>query len=250
MIGVPGNENSRRDQELDPVPTVADEWRQTAADADIDARLRVHAVCQIHVVALVVGDHLEGELIVVPQKQRPLTGVRNRRCLLHHIDDRPSILQVQGHEDTRHDRKVISHVTFVAVAEVVSHVGRQLVGLAEQHPARAPRIDVRPDHLDDGVGLGKIFARRALTLDQVRHRVDPEAIDPEIEPEIQDRQHLADDRRVVVVEIRLMLEKAVPVVGVRDGIPRPVRAFGIDEDDPHLLIALVRIAPHIIVALR
>ena len=186
---------------------------------------------------------------MVPQKERPLTVVGNGRCLLHHVDDRPSILQVQGHEDTRHHREVIGHVTFVAVTEVGPHVGRQLVGLAEQHPARASRIDMRPDQFDDGVRLGKVFAGRAIALDQVRHRVDPEAIDAQIEPEIQDRQHLADDRRVVVVEIRLMLEKPVPVVGVRDRIPRPVRTLGIDEDDPHLLIALVRIAPHVVVAL-
>ena len=250
MIGVPGNEKSRPTRSSIRRPAVADERRQAPANADVEPRLRVHAVRQIHVVALVVGHHLERELVVVPQKERPLAAVGNGRRLLHDVGDRLSILQVQRHEDARHDREVIGHVAFVAVTEVGPHVGRQLVGLGQQHPAGMPRIDVRADRLDDGVRLGQVLAARAIALDQVRHGVEAEAIDAQIEPEVQHRQHLADDRRVVVVEIRLMMKKPVPVVRLRDRIPRPVRALGIDEDDPRLLVALVGIAPHVVVALR
>ena len=108
----------------------------------LSRRLRVHAVREVHVVALVVGDHLERELVVIPQKERPLAGVGNRWRLLHDFDDRLPILQVQRHEDARHDREVIRHVTFVAVAEVGADVGRQLIGLGQQHPPRRLRVDV------------------------------------------------------------------------------------------------------------
>ena len=126
------------DQQLDAGPAVADERRQAPANADVEPRLRVHAVRQIHVVALVVGDHLERQLVVVPQKERPLAAVRNGGRLLHHVDDRLSILEVQRHEDARHDREVVRHVAFVAVTEVSPHVGRQLIGLGQQHAGREP----------------------------------------------------------------------------------------------------------------
>ena len=78
MIGVPGKEKSRPTQKLDPPPIVSDERRQTPADAEIEPRLRIQAVRQIHVIPLVVGHHLEGELVMVAQKQRPLAAVRDR----------------------------------------------------------------------------------------------------------------------------------------------------------------------------
>src|SRR5690606_26428688 len=59
-----------------------------------------------------------------------------------------------------------------------------------------------------------------------------------------------DDRRIVVIEIRLVREEAMPVVLLRDRIPRPVRRLGIRENDPRLGELLVRIAPDVEVPLR
>ena len=50
---------------------------------------RVRAV---HVVALVVGDHLERQLVVVAQEQRPLAVGGDGRRLLDDVDDRVPIL--------------------------------------------------------------------------------------------------------------------------------------------------------------
>ena len=47
-----------------------------------------------------------------------------------------------------------------------------------------------------------------------------------------------------------MAEEPVPVVGLRDRIPRPVRQLGIDEDDADAAIAIVGVAPHVPVAAR
>ena len=41
----------------------------------------------------------------------------------------------------------------------------------------------------------------------------------------------------------------MPVVGLRDRIPRPVRVLGIDEDDPRVRVPLVGVAPDVVVAL-
>ena len=41
----------------------------------------------------------------------------------------------------------------------------------------------------------------------------------------------------------------MPVVGLRDRIPRPVRALGVDENDARIAIPLIGIAPDIEVAL-
>ena len=108
---------------------------------------------------------------------------------------------------------------------------------------------MRPDCPDDGMRLGEVVAARAIALDQVRHRVETKAVDAQIQPEVEHGQHFANHRRVVVVQVRLMVKEPVPVIRLRDRIPRPVRRLRVDEDDPRPLIALVGIAPHVVVAL-
>ena len=74
---MPGNEKQQAVQQLDSAAVVVDERRQTAANAEIDAHARIRAVGQIHVVALVVGHHLERQFVVIAQEQAPLAGLRN-----------------------------------------------------------------------------------------------------------------------------------------------------------------------------
>ena len=68
------------------------------------------------------------------------------------------------------------------------------------------------DLLQDVVRLRQVFAVRALALDQVRHGIEPQAIDAHVEPELHDLEHRVHDRRVVVVQIGLVREEAMPVV--------------------------------------
>ena len=89
---------------------------------------------------------------------------------------------------------MIRHVAFVAVAEVGADVGRQLVGLGEQHPVRPALIDVAPDRLEHGVRLGQVLAARALALDQVRHGIETEAVDAQLEPEVDHLENLLRGR--------------------------------------------------------
>ncbi len=58
------------------------------------------------------------------------------------------------------------------------------------------------------------------------------------------------DQRVVEVQIRLVREEAVPVVGLRGLIPGPVGFFGVRKDDARVLVALIGVGPDIHVALR
>ena len=94
----------------------------------------------------------------------------------------------------------------------------------------------------------QVLAVRPLLLVEVRHRVEPEAVEPEIEPEAQHLEHLVLHRRVLVVQVRLVAEEAVPVVLAAHGVVRPVRDLGVDEDDPRVAVGLVRVRPDVAVA--
>ena len=72
MTGVPGQREQQRVEQLDLAPVVAEQRREPAADAEVDAHLRVRGVGTQHEVALLVGDHLERQLVVVAQERRPL----------------------------------------------------------------------------------------------------------------------------------------------------------------------------------
>ena len=45
------------------------------------------------------------------------------------------------------------------------------------------------------MGLVEVLADRAFALDQVRHGVEPQAVDPAIEPELHHLDHRVEDRR-------------------------------------------------------
>ncbi len=85
-------------------------------------------------------------------------------------------------------------------------------------------------------------------FDQVRHGVEPQAVDPEIEPEPHDAEHGLDHLGIVEVEIGLVRIEAMPVVGLGDRIPGPVGTLGVDEDDARALVFLIGVRPDIEVA--
>ena len=97
--------------------------------------------------------------------------------------------------------------------------------------------------------LAEILAVGSLALDEIRHRVEAEPVDPEIEPEIENVLDLAHHQRVVEIEVGLAGIEAVPVIRLGDRVPGPVRHLGIDEDDAGFLVFVAGVAPHVIVAL-
>ena len=144
--------------QLDLVAPAVEQRGEPAADADVDLHPRVLGVLRVHVVALLVGDHLERQLVVVAEEQAPLAVVGDRRRLVEDLVHRRRVLAPQRHEHARHDREVERHVALVAVAEVLDDVGRPLVGLGEQHAVGVVRVDLRPHALEVVVRLGQVLA--------------------------------------------------------------------------------------------
>ncbi len=98
--------------------------------------------------------------------------------------------------------------------------------------------------------LGEVLAVRPVPLEEVRHRVEPEPVDAEVEPEAQHLEHRLLHLRVVEVEVGLVVEEAVPEVLAAQRVERPVGGLAVDEDDARLGVALVRLRPDVPLALR
>ena len=231
------------------MPVVVQQGREPPADAEVEPHLGVGAVGEVHVVPLVRRHHFQRELIVVSEKERPLTVVGNRRRLRHDIDDGDPILEPEPHENPRHQREVKRHVAFVAVAEIGADIGRPLVGFGQNHPVGVLGVHLAPDRLDQRVGLRQVLAIRPVALDEVGDRVESKAVHAHVQPEMHDLHDFLDDARIIVVQVRLVREESMPVVGLRDRVPRPVRFLGVGEDDPGVAVLLVGVAPHVELAL-
>ena len=94
----------------------------------------------------------------------------------------------------------------------VDDVLRPLVRLGEQHAVGVARVDLGADALQVLVRLGEVLAVRPLALEEIGHGVEPEAVDAEVEPEAQHVEHRLLHFGVVVVQVGLVVEEAVPVV--------------------------------------
>ncbi len=247
-----GRAGQREEQDvhqLHAAATVVHQRCQTPPDPDVQAHHRIRGVRLIHVVALFVGDHFERQLVMIPKEQRPLAVRRNLRRLPQDVGEGMAILLANGHEDPGHQRKVERHVAFVAVAKVRTNVGRPLIRLAEQHGMRKALIDRAPDLFQDLVCLGQVLVARALPHAQVGHRIETQRIDARLEPEGHDLDDGVHDLRVVVIEIGLVREEAMPVVLARDRVIGPVRRFCVGKDDPRLGKRFVSVAPDVEVPL-
>ena len=255
LVAVVDDRRARhREQEerhqLDALAVVLEQRREPAADADVDAHPRVGREHLVHVVALAVGDHLERQLVVVAQEDRPLAVGRDVGRLAHDLDHRVAVLLRDGEEEARHQREVERHVALVAVAEVLAHVLGPLVGLGEQDAAGVTGVERGADALDHRVGRREVLVVRALALAEVGDRVEAEPVDAHVEPELHGADHRPQHLRVVEVEVGLVAEEAVPVVRLRDRVPRPVRRLGVGEDDARAGVAVRVVAPDVVVALR
>ena len=246
-----GRSGQRHQQEVhqfDLVAVVVHQRRQAAADADIDAHARIDGVHAVHVVALAAGDHLQRQFVVVAQEDRPLAGIRDVRRLPHDLDDGMPVLLRHRHEDARHDGEVVGHVAFVAVAEVLAHVLRPLVGLGQQHAVLVVRVDDGAHLLDDVVGLRQVLVGGALAHAKIGNGVEAQPVHADVQPEAHDADHRLHHFGVVVVEVGLVGEEAVPVVGLRHLVPGPVRLLRVGEDDARLGEPVVAVAPDVEVA--
>jgi len=84
-----------------------------------------------------------------------------------------------------------------------------------------------------------------LSLEEIWRGVQAHSVDAHVEPEVARLEHRFLDARVVVVEVGLMREEAVPVVRAGHVVPRPVGDLEVLEDDAGVLVFLVGLAPHV-----
>ena len=142
---------------------------------------------------------------------------------------------------------MIRHVAFVApaLAEIRHRILRPLIRFRQQHPVLILLVHMRAQPLQEGVRLRQVLAVGALLLVEVGHRVQPQPVHAQVEPEV----HHPDDRLmhfgILVIQVRLVRKEPVPVIGPRHGVPGPVRGLHILEDDPRLLVLVGRAAPDV-----
>ena len=88
------------------------------------------------------------------------------------------------------------------------------------------------------VRLGQVLAVGALALEEVGHRVEAQAVDAHVEPEVDDLEHRLAHARVVEVQVGLVGVEAVPVVRPWRPDPRSSWTLEVLEDDARVLVAL------------
>ena len=98
------------------------------------------------------------------------------------------------------------------------------------------------------MGFRQVLVIGALALAQIRHGIEPEPVDAGVEPAFHHLLDRADHARIVEIQVRLVREEAVPVIGAGLVVPGPVRLLGVGEDDARAGIFLVVVAPDVPVA--
>ena len=245
-----GKREKQTVQQFDPPAVIIHQRRKAAANAKIDAHPRVRAVSQVHVIALIAGDHLQSQLIMISQEQPPLACFGNTGSLRDDVGYGQAVFLAESHINARHERKMKGHVEFIAVAEIRTYIGWPLVRFRQEHPAGIVCINLLSEFSDDSVCFRKIFATGTLTLHQIGDRVYAQCINPYIEPVTHHLQNFFDHFWVVVVQIGLVRKEAMPIKLVRHGIPGPVGPLGVSKNDSCILVLLVSVAPHIKISLR
>ncbi len=200
---------------------------------------------------LVVAQLVEGELVVVADERRPLAVGRDRRARRERLGERRGVLPGQRQVQPLHRDEVELHRQLVAVGAAEERllllVGQ--VDLAEQDAVAAAAAEERPQVAQVGVGVGEdlLGVVDAVRGEEERHGVDPEARQPQLEPEAHDLRDLVADLRVGDVEVGLVLVELVQVVlpGLLVVLPDAVLLVG--EDDL-LLLGRRLVAPDVEVA--
>ena len=183
---------------------VVDQRGQPPTDADIALHPRIFGVLGVHVVALFVRDHFEGQLVVVPKEDPPAATLGHLGRPGEDFGDGVTLFPSDCHEHPGHQRKMEAHVAFVAIAEVLHDVLGPLVGLRQEYLPGVKRIHFFTQSFQVLVRLREVFTVRAFGLEKIRHRVQPEAVQADVEPITEHVDHRVSHFGVVVVEVGLV----------------------------------------------
>ena len=240
-----GQGQQQRRHEFDAAAVALQQRCEAPAYAEIQPRALIGRIGFPEIVALGVGDHLQGQLVVVAQEDGPLRQRRRRRRLAQDVADREAVFLRDRHVHARHQRKVERHVAFVVAAEIFQHVLGPLVRFGEQHAVGIVRIDLRAQALEYRVRAGQVLVAGAFLLAEIGDRVETEAVQADVEPEAQHLEHRVEHQRVVEVQIGLVRVEAVEVVAAGDRVPAPVGFFDIGKNDACAGIGLVGVGPDV-----
>ena len=179
----------------------------------LDAHPRVVGVPAVHRLAVLLGHHLQRELVVVAQEHAPAGALGDVRGLGEHPHELVRLLRPQRVEDARHDREVEGHVALRLLlgAEEGGDLARPLVRLGDQDAARVVPVDHRAHPLDELVGRRLALAVALLGLVEVGDGIEPEPVDAQVDPEPDDLEDVLVHGRVLEVEVGLVGEEAVEV---------------------------------------
>src|SRR5690606_15561118 len=102
---------------------------------------------------------------------------------------------------------------------------------AQEHRVPAAQRDEIAHGAEDAVRVARLTSLEpAVLLDHMAGRNNPEAGDPELQPETEDPLDLLPQRRVRMVEGGLEVVEAMVIVGARLLVPRPDLRFLPGED--------------------
>ncbi len=136
-------------------------------------------------------------------------------------------------------------MTFVAIAEIRDRIVGPLVCFCEQHTVAIFFVYVLAKVSECSVSFRQVFGIGSFAFEQIGDRVQAEAIDSHIEPEVDGCEHSFADFRIGPVQIGLMRIESMPIVGLRNLIPGPVRGFEVLKDDAGVTIFVRRVTPDI-----
>ena len=159
---------------------------------------------------------------MVAEEDRPLRTVGDVGSLLEDVDDGETGLTLQGQVQAWHQWEMESHMAFVPIAEIGNGVFRPLVGFGKKHAVTVFCVDVSAQAAQFVMGLREVLPIGPLSLMQVGNGVESQAVDTEVQPEIEYFDNRLAYQWVVPVQIRLMREETVPVVGLGLGVPGPI----------------------------
>src|ERR671918_1687464 len=182
---------------------------------------------------------------MVSEKHSPLTTIRNLRCPLEDFNNRTAILLSEGHEQPRHNGKVVTHMELIPITEILDHILRPLIGFSKQQGVGITLFNKSSQCPKKIVRLRQVFAVSFFSLEKVRSGIYSKSIDAKLKPERNNVEHRLAYFRIVVVEIGLMTKKAMPVESPGLLIPGPIRTLSVREYDPCLRVFLIRVAPNV-----
>ena len=228
---------------------IFEQRREPTTNAEIFSHLDIGRVKIPHEFAFVRRHHFKREFVVIAKKGCPLTIFGNRRRLRQHPIERLALPLGEREKNARHQGKVKVHLKFVAIAKVRQRIFCPLIRFGEKHRAGRVRVEKRAQAFVIRVRFGQIFAVRAFAFDEVRRRVHANSIRALIHPKLRDTHHRFLHFRVVKIQIGLMIKKAMPIILPAQFVKFPIRRFVINKNDARLFIFLIRVAPHIPVAI-